>query len=171
MRCWPPPQAILGSPFGCGTKPGFANMAAYCRASCGAYCMTHKCLSKSGKTNYAAYYCIASGSAGSCFDSTQIDYACPHHSFGTHVPSQCNSAHSVDDDECASVYTAWWKRCAPSLTPHVPKSVAEELALFNVKCQSKSGTRQALVRRPRRLSYCLKSECASSVRDWRHRID
>ena len=113
-------------------------MAAYCRASCGTYCMTHKCLSNSGKTNYAAYYCIASGSAGSCFDSTQIDYACPHHSFGTHVPSQCNSAHSTDDDACASVFTAWWKRCSSSLTPHVPKRVATELAMFNVKCQSEA---------------------------------
>ena len=81
---------------------------------------------------------MASGSAGSCFDSTRIDYACPHHSFGTHVPSQCDSAISTDDDACAGVYTAWWKQCAASLTPHIPKGVATELAMFNIKCQTEA---------------------------------
>ena len=133
-------QAILCSPFGCGTISGYANMAAYCRASCGAYCAAHGCKSKSGKTDYATHYCVASGSTGSCFDTTAVDYACPHHSLGKHVPSTCNDARSANDDACARTFTGYWKRCRATLTSHVSHALVAELAAFNRKCAGTSSS-------------------------------
>ena len=133
-------QAILSSPFGCGTISGYANMAAYCRASCGAYCAAHGCKSKSGKTDYATHYCVASGSTGSCFDTTAVDYACPHHSLGKHVPSTCNDARSANDDACARTFTGYWKRCRATLTSHVSHALVAELASFNHKCAGTSSS-------------------------------
>jgi hypothetical protein len=114
--------------FGCNAKFGWQNMASNCRASCGKYCDMHSC-----EPEYADMYCRIHKN-GNCDDTTAIDFACSHHELGRSVPKTCDDASTDLDDQCATVFTNWWKLCQHAVPSRT--ALARELQGFNDMCQA-----------------------------------
>jgi hypothetical protein len=132
------PSRLADTLFGCGSRVGYATMATYCQASCGSYCALNygNCVESSSGVDYGENFCVPITGTSNCMDTTAIDYACPHHTFGNVVPLSCNNPRSHRDDQCANVYTQWYTLCN-STTPlrNLPQPMKTQLADFYQKCK------------------------------------
>eukprot|EP01048_Picozoa_sp_COSAG05_P024521 COSAG05_NODE_5804_length_1084_cov_1.406091_1_plen_275_part_10 len=118
---------VLRGERGCASGNGYDDMRSKCRAACGAFCQKNNCKSKNGAVDYADYYCTPTR-ANDCFDTSALDYACPHHNLGQIIPDKCNDLTSNSDDTCGNVFTAWYNRCKSTVARVLPVATQTKLA-------------------------------------------
>jgi hypothetical protein len=118
-----------------------------------------------GMTDLAELH-VDPAAADNCMDFNAVNDACATHGSGRLVPSTCDDPKSVADDQCAKVFTAWFKRCYAKVPAATMAAHGDELVQFDEWCNKTLTLHQAGAKFLWPSSLAVKAQ-ASELKDWK----